>query len=97
MLMMSTGRSTRQTNEPSRRGSEQRAQGDASVRAPQMLQKVTRSRAFRMVSANCLIDPDSAWTMCREILSAERGPMPGILAKALVRAEIGSGRTAIDT
>ena len=86
MLMMSTGRSTTQTSEASRRGSAQMAQGDFSVSAPQTSQNRTRSRALRMVSASCLTAPDSACTRCRAMRSAERGPMPGSL---LERADQG--------
>ena len=42
---MSTGRSTTQTSDASRRGSAQMAQGDCSVSAPQTSQNRIRSRA----------------------------------------------------
>ena len=92
MLMMSTGRSTMQTSEASRRGSAQIAQGIFSVSAPQTSQNRTRSRALRMVSASCLTAPDSACTRCKAMRSAERGPMPGSLLSAPISAAMGSGR-----
>ena len=92
---MSTGRSTTQTSEASRRGSAQIAQGDCSVSAPQTSQNRTRSRASSMASASCLTAPDSACTRCRAMRSAERGPMPGSLLSAPISEAIGSGRAGM--
>src|SRR4051812_11465317 len=94
MLKMSTARSTTQASEASRRGSVQKPQGLISVREPQISHRVTRSRAVTMVSARCWAVAVSAWTRCKAIRSAERGPMPGSLLSAATRAEIGSGSTA---
>src|SRR5438132_254671 len=95
MLKISTARSTTQINEGSRRGSEQVGQGEFSVRPPQVSHNRTRARALRIVSASCWTAADSVCTRCKAIRSAERGPMPGSFAKALISALMGSGRAAM--
>jgi len=67
------------------------AHGWLSVSAPQVWQKLMRSRAVTSVWASCRIDSGSACTMCRAMRSAERGPMPGNWFSAATSAVIGSG------
>ena len=62
MLMMSTGRSITQIKDESRRASEQILHGLFSVRAPQVVQNETRSRAVRMLWASCLFASESDCT-----------------------------------
>jgi hypothetical protein len=66
-------------------------QGDFSVSAPQISQKIIFSRAEIIVSANCFTIAESVCTKCNAMRSAERGPTPGNLLKAAVSETIGSG------
>src|ERR1041385_2845860 len=95
MLMMSTGRSTTQTNVSSRLVSAQIPQGTCSVRAPQIGQMRMRSRASLTAAANCRTTAESLCSKCKAMRSAERGPMPGSLLRALTNCETGSGKAAI--
>src|SRR4051794_12992632 len=68
------------------------AHGETSVSAPHTAQKPIFSLASTIESASNLIEPLSAWTMCKAIRSAERGPIPGSLLSVLIRVEMGRGR-----
>ncbi len=88
MLKISTARSTTQTSAASRRVSVQIEHGDCSVRDPQISQNFIFSRALRITAARYLTLSLSAWTRWRAMRSAERGPMPGNLPSAAIRAVI---------
>src|SRR5712672_2185139 len=95
MLMMSTGRSTTQTSVSSRLVSAQIPQGTCSVRAPQIGQMRMRSRASVTAAAKWRTTAGSLCSKCKAMRSAERGPMPGSLFRALINCETGSGKAAI--
>jgi hypothetical protein len=71
-------------------------QGNFSVNAPQVAQNRILSRAWSIVSASCFTTAESAWTMCSAMRSAERGPMPGSLARAAIKLVMDAGRTDME-